>query len=195
MKTTLKILLKITTTSFVLVVLLASCSNSQTKELEAKIASLESQLKTFTDAQTLTEQRLMTFDTLDYDFFTNQKWDKFSHSHTNDILVYNADGTVTEGLFPSHIDDLKPMFIFAPDTRIENHPVRFGNGDWTAVIGELEGTFTEPMPIGEGKTIPPTGKKFKLRMATIGHWKEGKMIEEYLFYDNQDFMKQIGLAQ
>ena len=24
--------------------------------------------------------------------------------------------------------------------------------------------------IGEGKTIPPTGKAFKIGMATIGHW-------------------------
>jgi hypothetical protein len=31
-------------------------------------------------------------------------------------------------------------------------------------------------------------------MVTIGHWKEGKMIEEYLFWDNQSFMKQTGLA-
>jgi hypothetical protein len=32
-------------------------------------------------------------------------------------------------------------------------------------------------------------------MTTIGHWEGGKMIEEYLFWDNQSFMKQIGLAQ
>ena len=80
------------------------------------------------------------------------------------------------------------------DTNLFN-PVKFGTGDWTAVIGELEGTFTEPMPIGAGKSIPPTGKKFKLKMATIGHWDGTKMTEEYLFYDNLSFMKQIGLAE
>ena len=37
----------------------------------------------------------------------------------------------------------------APDTRIETHPVRFGQGEWTGVIGVIEGTFTEPMPIGD----------------------------------------------
>ena len=87
------------------------------------------------------------------------------------------------------------MFVFAPDTKIKTHPVKFGTGDWTAVIGELEGTFTEPMPIAAGKSIPPTGKKFKLKMATIGHWDGTKMTEEYLFYDNLSFMKQIGLAE
>jgi hypothetical protein len=31
-------------------------------------------------------------------------------------------------------------------------------------------------------------------MATIGDWtKEGKMDEEYLFWDNETYMKQLGL--
>lgn len=32
-------------------------------------------------------------------------------------------------------------------------------------------------------------------MATIGLWKNGVMVEEYLSWDNQEFMKQIGLGQ
>jgi hypothetical protein len=51
------------------------------------------------------------------------------------------------------------------------------------------------MPIGDGKTIPPTGKAYKLTMCTLGHWKGDVMDEEYLFWDTQDFMKQIGLAK
>jgi hypothetical protein len=62
------------------------------------------------------------------------------------------------------------------------------------VIGEMEGTFTQPMPTPDGKAIPPTGKAFKLTMCTVGHWKGGVMDEEYLFWDNATFMKQIGLA-
>tara|TARA_R110002126_G_scaffold121447_5_gene263039 strand:+ start:876 stop:1469 length:594 start_codon:yes stop_codon:yes gene_type:complete len=173
-----------------------SCtSNGNTSKLEAKVDSLQAELKKFTDERTITEQRLLSFDSLDYDFYSNQQWDKFNHSHADNIKVYYPDGHVTEGLYPDHIDMLTPMFAFAPDTKIEEHPVKFGSGDWTAVIGVMEGTFSKPMPIGNGKTIPPTGKKFKLSMTTIGHWKDGKMIEEYLFWDNQSFMKQIGLAQ
>jgi len=44
----------------------------------------------------------------------------------------------------------------------------------------VEGTFTKPMPTGEGKTIAPTGKAYQLGMATIGHWnKQGVLVEEY----------------
>ena len=46
------------------------------------------------------------------------------------------------------------MFSFAPDNRIKAHPVRCGTPDaeWTAVIGRLEGTFTKPMVLADGKS-------------------------------------------
>ena len=148
-----------------------------------------------TENNQLTEERLRRFDSLDFNFYNNQQWESFAISHDANIKCYYPDGTTTTGLFPQHIDMLKPLFVFAPDTKIIEHPVKFGSGDWTTVIGVMEGTFSKPMPVGNGKTIPPTGKKFKLSMCTVGHWKDGKMIEEYLFWDNQSLMKQIGLAQ
>jgi len=174
-----------------------SCSNSggDTSNLQAKVDALEKELKTFKDEKALTEMRLVRFDYLDFEFYSKQDWKNFNISHADDIKVVYPDGMITTGLSPQHIDMLTPMFAFAPDTKIKTHPVRFGSGDWTCVIGEMEGTFSKPMPIGNVKTIPPTNKKFKLSMSTIGHWKDGKMIEEYLFWDNQSFMKQIGLAQ
>lgn len=191
--------IKAATLLFVVVVAitLSSCSSNSgdISEMQTKIDSLQTELKKFTDEKAMTEHRLLVFDTLDYEFYSNQTWDKFSHSHADDIKVYYPDGMVTEGLYPQHIDMLTPMFQFAPDTKIKNHPVRFGSGVWTCVIGEMEGTFSKPMPIGGGKFIQPTGKKFKLAMATIGHWEGGKMKAEHLFWDNQSFMKQIGLAQ
>jgi len=174
-----------------------SCTNNggDITILQAKVDSLQNVLKMYTDEKALTEMRLTRFDSLDYEFYSHQDWKNFSISHADNIKVYYPDGMTTTGLNPQHIDMLTPMFVFAPDTKIKNHPVRFGSGDWTCVIGEMEGTFSKPMPIGNGKTIPPTNKKFKLSMSTIGHWNGGKMIEEYLFWDNQSFMKQIGLAQ
>lgn len=146
------------------------------------------------EARKLEEENLETFDDLDYNVFTGQKWDQFGKSHHDDIVVHWPDGHATKGL-ATHIKDLQAMFAYAPDTRIKEHPIRIAEGEWTAVMGIMEGTFTKPMPVGNGKTIPPTNKKFKLPMATIGHWKDGVMVEEWLFWDNQAFMKQIGLAQ
>ncbi|WP_223645151.1 ester cyclase [Corallococcus sp. EGB] len=58
----------------------------------------------------------------------------------------------------------------------------------------MEGTYTQPMPLPDGSSIAPTGKSFKLIMNTVGHWKDGVMTEEYLFWDNPSYMQQLGLA-
>ena len=141
-------------------------------------------------------KNLATFDELDYTVFSNQQWARLHESHAKDIKVHWPDGHVTVGI-DKHIQDLSAMFVYAPDTRIKEHPISFGNnnGQWTAVTGVFEGTFTKPMPIGNGMFIQPTGKTFKLPMCTIGHWKDGVMIEEWLFWDNQAYMKQIGLSK
>lgn len=157
-------------------------------------ASAQTELEKYKTAERLASEHIKTFDNLDFDVFTNQKWERLKESHSQDVIVHWPDGHKTEGI-ERHIEDLKAMFVYAPDTRIQEHPVRIASGEWTSVIGVMEGTFTNPMPIGDGKTIPPTGKAFKLVMCTVGHWKDGVMDEEYLFWDNQTFMKQIGLSQ
>ena len=139
------------------------------------------------------ESNLKKFDTLDFDVFSNQKWERLHESHSQDIVVTWPDGHETKGV-DKHIEDLKALFVFAPDIKIKTHPIRFGSGSWTTVTGVMTGTFTQPMPIGDGKTIPPNGKRFAIGMATIGHWNGKTMVHEWLFWDNKDFMKQIGLG-
>ncbi len=142
-------------------------------------------------------KNLANFDDLDFRVYTGQQWQDLHKSHSKDVVVHWPDGHTTKGI-EKHIEDLKVMFTFAPDNRIKEHPVRFGtpDGEWTAVTGWLEGTFTKPMALPDGKSIPPSGKAYRIPMATIGHWgKDGVMSEEYLFWDNAEFMKQIGLGQ
>ena len=149
----------------------------------------------FQTDQATVAKNLDTFDTLDFEVYSGQKWDRLQESHAQDIVVHYPDGSTTTGI-DAHIEALSPMFVFAPDTRIKEHPIRFGSGEWTGVIGFIEGTFTQPMPTPDGQQIAPTGKPFRMRMATIGRWnKDGVMAEEFLFWDNQDFMRQIGLGQ
>lgn len=153
-----------------------------------------SKLRAYEANDQLVARHLATFDDLDYNVFTNQQWTEFHKSHAHDIEVFWPDGHSTRGL-DTHLADLKAMFVYAPDTRIEEHPIKIGHGEWTAVQGIMEGTFSAPMPLPDGTAIPPTGKKFKITMVTIGHWSpDGVMDREYLMWDNLTFMKQIGLA-
>jgi ketosteroid isomerase-like protein len=47
----------------------------------------------------------------------------------------------------------------------------------------------------DGKMIEPTNKKFHLEFCTVAHWKDGKILEERLFYDQMGMLKQIGAIQ
>jgi len=167
----------------------SSSSNGNTTDNVDSLIRIAMQLVASNDT---IASHLKTFDELDFDVFSNQKWDRLKESHAQNIKVYWPDGHVTEGI-NVHIEDLKKLFIHAPDTRIKEHPIKFGSGDYTLVTGVFEGTFTKPMPIGDGKFIQPTGKAFKMPMATVGIWENGVMKEEHLFWDNQTYAKQIGL--
>ena len=179
------------------IITFSSCSsNSGNGNVsQSEIDSLRNQIKELTSGNEMIAKNLQTFDTLDYTVFSNQEWTRLHESHAADIIVHWPDGHFTTGI-EKHIEDLKAMFVYAPDTRIKEHPIRIGSGKMTAVMGIMEGTFTKPMPIGNGKFIQPTGKSFKLPMCTIGIWKnDGSMSEEYLFWDNQTYMNQLGLGK
>jgi|WetSurMetagenome_2_1015567.scaffolds.fasta_scaffold71077_1 hypothetical protein len=186
-------------------------------EMQAKIAELETKLKQYEKDEATVKKNLQTFDTLDFVVFSNQEWTRLHESHSKDVVVNWPDGHHTNGI-QRHIEDLKALFVYAPDTQIKVHPIRFGvyrgasaskmtpddkikavtidegNG-FTCVTGVMTGAFTKPMPIGGGKFIQPTGKKFSVPMCTVGHWKNGVMTEEWLYWDNATYMKQIGLGK
>jgi hypothetical protein len=147
------------------------------------------------DEAKLEAAHLDTFDDLDFNVFSGADWTNLHRSHSKDVLVHWPDGHTTKGI-DKHIEDLKAMFVYAPDTRIKQHPIKIAKGEWTAVMGVMEGTFTKPMPIGGGKFIQPTKKAFTLGMATISHWtKDGIMDEEYLFWDSETYKRGLGLIK
>jgi hypothetical protein len=128
-------------------------------------------------------QHIATFDDLDFSVFSGQQWHRLHRSHAKDIVVHWPGGHSTNGV-EKHIEDLKAMFVYAPATRIKVHPVKSGSGEWTSVIGVMDGTFTKPMSGRDGKMIPPTATPYMITMCTVGRWKDGVMVEEDLFWDN-----------
>ncbi|WP_222426606.1 ester cyclase [Amycolatopsis rhizosphaerae] len=137
---------------------------------------------------------LETFDELDFVVFSHAEWSRLGESHAAHIRVHWPDGHYTDGI-DQHIADLAAMFVWAPDTRINVHPLRVAKDNLTAVMGVMRGTFTKPMPDGKGGFVAPTGKSYAINMCTVGIWnRQGTMDEEFLFWDNQTFYSQIGLA-
>ena len=143
-------------------------------------------------ARKIAEANLANADDLDFNVFSNGRWDELKKSHAQDIKVYWPDGHLETGI-DKHIESLKYYFTYAPDTRIKFHPVRIGAGEWTTWIGVMQGTFTKPMTTPDGHVIQPTGKAFSLPMCTVGHWKNGTMDAEYLFWDTGLYLKELGV--
>jgi hypothetical protein len=137
---------------------------------------------------------LETFDALDFEVFSGQDWARLGESHARYIRVHFPDGHYTDGI-DQHIADMAAWFAWAPDLRVDAHPLRVAKDHLTTVAGVLKGTFSQPMPDGKGGTIAPTGKAFALDMVTVGIWnRQGTMDEEFFFWDNQTFYAKMGLA-
>ena len=137
---------------------------------------------------------LETFDALDFEVFSGQDWARLGESHAPYIRVHFPDGHYTDGI-DKHITDMAAWFQWAPDLRVDAHPLRLAKDNLTAVTGVLKGTFSKPMPDGKGGTIAPTGQAFAIDMVTVGIWnRQGTMDEEFFFWDNQTFYTKIGLG-
>jgi cytoplasmic iron level regulating protein YaaA (DUF328/UPF0246 family) len=102
-------------------------------EMQAKIEETKKELKKFTNERVTEEKNIKTFDELDFIVFSNQEWTRLHESHSKDVKVNWPDGHYTTGI-EKHIEDLKAMFVYSPDTNIKVHPVKFGSGEWTSVI-------------------------------------------------------------
>lgn len=142
----------------------------------------------------MSEANLARFEDFDFKAFNKQDWDLYRAILSPDVVITYPDGRRAVGV-EEDIKELKNMFAAIPDFRVTEHSVRIGSGDWTAVTGTVEGTFTGTMIAPDGTSIPPTGKSFKLGMCTVARWKDGRIVEEMLFWDGREYMRQLGLEK
>jgi predicted ester cyclase len=134
--------------------------------------------------------------TLD-DAWNSQEWDIFEERHADNVAVYwPGQPEPTRGLH-NHREESVEFFKIFPDNHLVNNPYKilFSKDDYTCSVADLTGTFKGPMKGLDGKMIQPTNKKFHLEFCTVAHWKNGKILEERLFYDQVGMMKQIGVMQ
>ena len=171
----------------------ASESEDRIAELESRIAELEDQLTQYQDEEAIVQRNLELFDELDLIAFNNRDMERIAEIHMPDVKVINRDGQVTEPFDPDHKDELLFLFETFPDFSINEHPIGFGQGNWTAGLSISTGTFLNPMKLPDGTVIEPTGESFEVRIVTLAKWQDGRIVEEYLIWDNEDWMKQIGV--
>lgn len=132
--------------AFLLIVTVIAALTSCVKNSEngsanqLRIDSLRNQITTLTAGNEMITKNLTTFDSLDYTVFSNQEWTRLHESHAKDIKVNWPDGHIAIGI-EKHIADLKALFVYAPNTAIKQHPIRFGSGEMTCVTGVMTGNI------------------------------------------------------
>lgn len=77
-----------------------------------------------------------------------------------------------------------------PDSQIKRTN-EFVAGDTVIAEGILTGTQTGQFPTPQGE-IPASGNPVNLRYASIRRVSNGKIISEHLYFDQMEFMMQIG---
>jgi predicted ester cyclase len=79
-----------------------------------------------------------------------------------------------------------------PDGRIKPDDL-LAAGDVVIAEGSLVGTHTGPFRAPNGE-IPPTGNAVALRYAAIKRFRDGRLVSEHLYFDQLEFLQQLGVA-
>jgi len=107
-------------------------------------------------------KNLKGMDDLDFIGWNNADWHGvFAHHHTDDVVVDWTGQEPTRGI-DAHIEAMKAYVesVGGNVPQITSHPIKFGSGEWTCVIGEFEGGG---------------------RMVTVAKWRDGAIAEEYIW--------------
>ncbi len=179
--------------AFALVLSLSACGHKKATiaELQTRVDSMQSALDTLSAQKMRAKTQLKDFATHDMIYF-NKQWDQLANTYDQGVRVFYPDGMFNITL-ANHTEMSKRMFSFTKDATITQIPVRFGNGEWTAVVSEVQGKFTDTLQTSFGKLIPPDSNSFKFLKCTISHWVNGKVSDEYWFWDNYSLYKQLGI--
>lgn len=71
---------------------------------------------------------------------------------------------------------------------------KHGAGNTAIDEGYFTGTNTAPMTMPTGDTLPATGKHVTVRNCDIATVENGKIVQHHLYFDQADFLGQLGLA-
>jgi steroid delta-isomerase-like uncharacterized protein len=109
---------------------------------------------------------------------------------SSDIVHVNAAAGTMTGIeaFLAFATGFKQAF---PDLRWEMREFIEGS-DTVVVEGLFLGTNTGPM-VGPWGSIPATGKRIKLPFCDIWKVRNGRIVENRIYYDQVTFLGQLGL--
>lgn len=71
------------------------------------------------------------------------------------------------------------------------YPVVFSEGDWRCTLSRVFFETDYPMPVPDGSLIQPSIQKFEIDVCIVACSKQGKIVEQKVFYDLAGMQKKI----
>lgn len=118
--------------------------------------------------------------------------DAAASCYADNAVITTPDAGEVRGR--EHIADYWRQFIDAfSGTRFE--PLgKHEAGNAAIDEGYFIGTNTAPMTMPDGQTLPATGKAVKVRSCDVATVEKGKITEHHLYFDQADFLSQLGIG-
>lgn len=120
-----------------------------------------------------------------FDYLNHRDFKRFEEIHTKDF-VKHYNNSPAENL-SEEMRDAKGQFDSSSDlTFTENWMI--AEGDKVAVCFTAKGTQDGPF-----QGVPVTGKRYELSAMTVWRFVDGKIAEEWVFFNDLDLYSQLGL--
>lgn len=136
------------------------------------------------------KKHLLLYEILNYQGANNQNFQIFNQIYDTNATIRMAN---EPGLgFKENQSEMMQMYKLVPNITVENG-VQFGSGEWLAVEQTITGKVTGQ--INNDPECKPTGQSFSVRGCSLVRWKNDKIIEETIFWDNDSYKNQTGIKK
>ena len=125
--------------------------------------------------------------------FTEEAWNKGDVSVMDEIFAQDVVSNSPEPPEEQGLEAYKKTLIDFrtdyPDLHVTIDEI-IAEGNTVADRWTLQGTFTGP---GKTTPMPGTGKKVKMQGTWVGHFIDGRIVEDWYTYDMMGYAVQAGL--
>ncbi|MFI6014968.1 ester cyclase [Streptomyces sp. NPDC051243] len=115
----------------------------------------------------------------------------FSELYAEDAVALTPDGGEIRGR-DGIVEYWRQMTDAIPDGTYESVHA-YEVGDTAIDEGYFSGRNTGPIQLPTGETLPPTQKEIRIRGVDFATVRDGKIVEYRLYFDEMDFLGQLGL--
>jgi steroid delta-isomerase-like uncharacterized protein/uncharacterized protein (TIGR02246 family) len=134
---------------------------------------------------------------------TNKVFAAVDSHKADEVIALLADDYVDEDFTmpgPLKKADVTPMekefFTAFPDIKTTSKTVQFAAGDYVVTEAVIEGTFKAALPASPGTpAFKPTNQPVKLHSLDVVQLKDGKIVKEWSYSNNAEFLSQIGVMK